>query len=110
MRKLVVVNLLLVFALVCLVPTEVWAQEKVKKDKAIKFDGMIVRQNTEKSTLDVKTKTTERTVVYNETTKWLLNDKPAEMSEFKQGTHVVVHGVMNDQGQVVAEKILLKQQ
>ncbi len=114
MRKNVVIAFLLLFAFVCLVPQDLWAQDTEKKAKeptAIKFDGTIVRHDDAKSTLDVKTKTKERVVIYNETTKWLADDKstkPADKKEFSDGKRVLVHGTMDAKGNVVAEKIALK--
>lgn len=112
MRKTVAVMFLLVFAFVCLVPQDAWAQAAPTKEKeatAIKLDGTIIRQDDAKSTMDVKTKTKERTVIYNETTQWLIAEKPADKKEFTDGKRVLVHGTMDDKGQVIAQKIIMKQ-
>ncbi len=111
MRKTLVVAFLLLFAFVCITPQDLWAQaaeKKAKEPTAIKVDGTIIRHNAEKSTMDVKTKTKERVVVYNETTKWLIADKPADKKEFTDGKRVLVHGMLDDKGNVVAETISLK--
>ena len=122
MSKLSVAVLIAVFATVGLAaqatpqPTpKTTAKTTPKADaaKETRLEGVIVRQSKDDSTFTVHKRWTnneERTVVFNSATKWTKMNKPAEMSVFKDGQHVVVLGKLDEKGRIVATRIDLRTQ
>ena len=63
--------------------------------KEARWQGHIIRVNKDKSTLSIRggqsnMESTERTIVYDDSTQWTKQGKPAEQSDFKQGSFVIV--------------------
>ena len=75
-----------------------------------RVSGTIARSNKDKSTLIVKEHTSniERTVFYNESTKWTKDKGPADMKEFKDGSRVICLGKLNEKGELTATRIDLQ--
>ncbi len=112
MRKVWVVLLAAVFAAAGLSAQEKAAggqkEKKAAAAKEYRWRGYIVRSNKAKSTLTVKEGNVERTVVYDNSTKWTKQGQPADPSEFKEGSRVTCHGKYDAQGRLIAHRIDLK--
>jgi hypothetical protein len=77
--------------------------------KESRWQGHIVRINKDKSTLSVRGgQGTEREIVYDSSTQWTKQGKPAELSEFKEGSFVIVLGHPGDKGVFHATRIDLR--
>ncbi|HEV8383844.1 MAG TPA: hypothetical protein VGQ11_03155 [Candidatus Acidoferrales bacterium] len=106
MRKIFTILLAIAF-----VAAGLAAQEKAKKEKSAKeyrVSGYIVRTNAAESTLIVKKGNQEKTVIYNSSTSWTQNSKPAEMSLFKDNENVICFGTYDEKGRLVARRIDLR--
>jgi hypothetical protein len=82
--------------------------KKEKTAKEYRISGYIVRTNAAESTIVVKKGNGEKTVVYDSSTKWTQNSKPAEMSLFKENENVIVYGTYDGKGRVMARRIDLR--
>lgn len=83
------------------------------KDKEDKWQGHIVRINKSESTLDVRggqknMDQTEKRIHYDSSTQWTKQGKPAEMSEFKDGSFVIAVGNSDEKGVFHATRIDLR--
>jgi hypothetical protein len=116
MRKLMIPLMGMVVALVVFAipqrastsPTTTAVQTAPKEDRV---SGTIVRINKDKSTLTVQENTSkiERTVFYNESTKWTKGKGVAtDMKEFKDGSRVICLGKLNEKGELTATRIDLQ--
>ena len=81
--------------------------------KEARWQGHIVRVNKDKSTLSIRggqsnMESTERTIVYDDSTQWTKQGKPAEQSDFKQGSFVIVLGHPDEKGVFHATRIDLR--
>ena len=74
-----------------------------------RVSGTIARSNQAKSTLIIKENRSniERTVIYNDSTKWTKSKSPADMKEFKDGSRVVCVGHFNEKKELIATQIEL---
>jgi len=112
------------FALFCmpllgfLMVTQVRAQEagdKTAKAKAeaARWDGTVVRHNSDKSTLDVRKRgsTVEKTIHYDSSTKWTSQEHGSkkfndiDASQVKDGDRVICKGMLDDKGDFHATMI-----
>jgi hypothetical protein len=71
--------------------------DTAKTSKEEKWQGYIVRINQSESSLDVRggqknLDETPRHIQYDSATQWTKEGKPAEQSEFKEGSFVIVLG------------------
>ena len=83
------------------------AQGKSNAPKEDRVDGTI--QMTDKTahtvTVRVRGGNAWREVVYNDTTKVTLRNKPGTVDDLKDGRRVIVLGKVNDKKQIVASRI-----
>ena len=82
-------------------------------EKPGRWQGTIVRFNKDQSSLSVRggqsnMASTERTIVYDDSTKWTKQGKKAEMGDFKEGSFVIVVGKPDDKGVFHASQIDLR--
>jgi Ni/Co efflux regulator RcnB len=83
--------------------------DKGKNASQGRWHGVIARHNDDKSTFDVRKKDFEKTVVYDSSTKWTKGDKPADRSEFKDGSEIIALGSWDEKGRLMANRIDLRQ-
>ncbi|MGZ4816008.1 MAG: hypothetical protein ACXVZV_11405 [Terriglobales bacterium] len=84
-----------------------------KKTKEDRWQGHIVRINQSESTIDVRggqknMDQTEKRIHYDSSTEWTKQGKPADMSEFKDGSFVIALGHNDDKGVFHATRIDLR--
>ncbi len=82
--------------------------------KESRWQGHIVRINKDESSMSVRggqgnMETTERQIFYDSSTQWTKQGKPAEQSEFKDGSFVIVLGHADDKGVFHATRVDLRQ-
>jgi hypothetical protein len=82
-------------------------------EKPGRWQGTIIRFNKDQSSLSVRggqsnMASTERTIVYDDSTKWTKQGKKAEMGDFKEGSFVIVVGKPDDKGVFHASQIDLR--
>jgi len=82
-------------------------------EKEGRWQGTIIRISKDQSTLSVRggqsnMASTERTIAYDDSTKWTKQGKKAEMSDFKEGSFVIVVGKPDDKGVFHASQIDLR--
>jgi hypothetical protein len=115
MRRAMLYVLLVMFALAGYGARATNAQE-MKKATATKgelrWHGSIVRLSKDQSTLDVRKGTVTKTIHYDSSTQWTQTEKgkvkPAEMSEFTEGSDVICLGKAGEKGSFVATRIDLR--
>jgi hypothetical protein len=83
---------------------------KMSSAKAARWHGTIVRSNKDDSTLTVRRQNVERKVHYDGSTKWTRLNKPADMSEFKDGADVICLGNYDEKGELHATRIDLRRE
>ena len=81
--------------------------------KEARWQGHIVRINKDQSSLSVRggqsnMESTERMILYDDSTQWTKQGKPAEQSEFKEGSFVIVLGHPDEKGVFRATRIDLR--
>jgi hypothetical protein len=81
--------------------------------KEAKWQGHIIRINKEESTIDLRgglttRDTDQKKVAYDSSTHWTKLGKPAEQSEFKEGSFIIVLGHVDDKGVLHATRIDLR--
>lgn len=115
MKKLWVTLFAVLFAIVGLA-----AQEKMeKKEKKAKtttastkedrWHGVIVRSSKDQSSLTVRKGNIEKTVVFNDQTKWTNFNKDSDMATVaKDGADVICLGHYDEKGRLVATRIDLR--
>ncbi len=86
------------------------ATSKAKQDR---WQGTIVRINKDQSTITVRggqknVEAFERQIQYDSSTQWTKQGKPAEQSEFKEGSFVIVLGQAGPKGVFHASRIDLR--
>jgi len=114
MRKLLAVLLVIAFTTVGVVAAtqaEKATEKKEKKAAAAQEDrwsGMIQRSSKEAKTLTVRRGNIEKTVVYDDATKWTKDKEAADPNEFKDGSRVICLGKYDDKGRLVATRIDLR--
>jgi hypothetical protein len=93
------------------------AQQEKKPTKSeakeAKWQGNIIRINKEESTIDLRGGLTnndsdEKKIAYDSATRWTKLGKPAEQSEFKEGSFIIVLGHVDDKGVLHASRIDLR--
>lgn len=91
------------------------AQEKQEKKekpaataKQARWHGIIVRINTDASTLDVKRGNAERKIHFDSATQWTKGKEVIEMSQFKEGSDVICLGNFDEKGDFRATRIDLR--
>jgi hypothetical protein len=97
-------------------PTSNSDQEKKEAPadaKEARWQGHIVRINKDESSLSIRggqsnMESTERLIFYDGSTQWTKQGKPAEQSEFKQGSFVIVLGHPDEKGVFHATRIDLR--
>ncbi len=117
MRRLLVVLLAGMLMMAGLASVS-FAQKKAKEPKAAKpaaakefrWDGRIIRFNKDNKTVDVERKSVNRTVIYDDSTKWTERNKPLDGPKLQDGTRVIVLGQLDDKGRVMAKRIDLRTQ
>ena len=88
-------------------------QEKKVAAKELRWQGTIVRVNKSHSSLSVRggqanMESTERQIFYDSSTEWTKQGKPAEQSEFKEGSFVIVLGHADKKGVFHATRVDLR--
>lgn len=108
MRKVLASLLVVLFVVVGLAAQEKAAGEKKKE---VRWHGTIIRSDKEGSTLTVRQRggTIERVVHYTSATVWTKLNKPAEASEFKDGSRVICLGNWDENKKFVATRIDLRE-
>jgi hypothetical protein len=107
--------LTLVFAAL-VTPANAAPQEKDKQSppaKAARWQGTIVRVSKDDSTLSVRggqsnMESTERLIRYDSSTKWTKQGKPAEQSDFQEGSFVIATGHADEKGDFHATHVDLR--
>ena len=114
MRVAAILLTLVVFGTLCVgqTPSASDKQDKKTTAKEARWQGSIVRVN-KNSTLIVRggqgnMESTERTIVYDSSTEWTKQGKPAQQSEFKEGSFVIVLGHADKKGVFHATRIDLR--
>ena len=113
----------LVILVILIVALPVIAQDSMSKDsgadkaasapKEMRWQGTLLRTNKDASTIVVRggMKTNdnfERTIAYDDSTKWTKQGKPADASEFKDGSFVIVTGHSDDKKMLHATRVDLR--
>lgn len=108
MRKVLATLLVVLFAVIALAAQEKAAGEKKKE---VRWHGTIVRSDKEGSTLMVRKRgeSRELTVHYSSETQWTKRNKPADQSEFKDGSRVICLGSYDEKGSFHATRIDLRE-
>jgi hypothetical protein len=83
---------------------------KMAAAKLARWHGLIVRSNKDDSTLTVRRQNVERKVHYDGSTKWTRMNKPAEMTDFKDGADVICLGTYDEKGELHATRIDLRRE
>ena len=115
MRRAMLYVLVAMFALTGYGTRIVIAQDTEKaaapKDE-LRWHGIIVRWSKDQSTLDVRKGSVTKTIHYDSSTQWTQAEggkvKPAEMSEFTEGSDVICLGKAGEKGSFVATRIDLR--
>jgi len=100
-------------------PSNIGQREQAGKEsgkpdgKETRWQGTIVRIDKEKSTMSIRGGQSnmsgmERQVSYDSSTHWTKQGKPAEQSEFKEGSFVIVLGHADEKGNLHASRIDLR--
>jgi hypothetical protein len=81
--------------------------------KEVRWQGHIVRVNKGASSLSIRgglknMESTERQVFYDSSTEWTKQGKPADQSEFKEGSFVIALGQVDDKGVFHATRVDLR--
>ena len=118
--KVAAIFLALVFAAVICAGQEASTAEGKKDKKAAsasstketRWQGHIVNLSKDKSTMTIRGGrgggSFERQVSYDSSTKWTKQGKPADQSEFKEGSFVIVVGKPDEKGNLHADRIDLR--
>jgi hypothetical protein len=114
-RKMMVCLLLAVLAVAGYSVRATIAQEtqpkatKATAPKQLRWHGIIIRWDKDKSVLTVRKGNADRQIHYNSSTKWTLGTKNVDMSEFKEGeSDVICTGTPDEKGQFIADRIDLR--
>jgi hypothetical protein len=98
-------------------PTDDKAQAKTDKKaasaKETKWQGHIVRIDKDKNMMSVRggrggKQQFEREVSFDSSTKWTKQNKPADQSDFKEGSFVIVVGKPDAKGTLHADRVDLR--
>lgn len=112
MKKVSMMALVTVFAVIGFAVRPAAAQEKAGKMKSsataqARWHGTIVRSNKDNSTLTVRRRgqSVEKIIHYDSSTKWTAGKKTIDMSEVKDGDDVICLGKYDDKKEFVATRI-----
>ena len=115
---LVLSSLVLAGAVIAGYPSSSQGSQEEKKPakseaKESKRQGHIIRINKEESTIDVRGGMSNKDsdqikIAYDSSTHWTKLGKPAEQSEFKEGSFIIVLGHIDDKGVLHATRIDLR--
>ena len=88
-------------------------KEATADTKEARWQGHIVRINTDQSSLSVRggqsnMESSEKLIFYDSSTRWTKQGKPAEQNEFKEGAFVIVLGHPDEKGVFHATQIDLR--
>lgn len=83
------------------------AQQKGPTTKQDRVEGTVhmIDKDTKTITVNLRAKTLQRQVVYNEATKFTYRNKSASLDEVKDGRRVICVGQFNDKTQLMATRI-----
>ena len=89
------------------------SEKKASTSKETRWQGHIVRIDKDKSILSIRggrggKQQFERQVSYDSSTKWTKLGKPADESDFKEGSFVIVVGKADDKGMLHADRVDLR--
>jgi len=109
-RLSIAMGLFLMIMLTLFVVTPVDAQQKEGKGTTTKEDRLdgtvhMIDKDTKTVTVRLRGKTTQRQVVYNESTKFTYRNKPGSLDDVKDGRRVICLGKTNDKNQLIATRI-----
>jgi hypothetical protein len=81
--------------------------------KETKLQGTIIHLNKDKATMQIRggaspNATEMRNIVFDTSTEWTKQGKPADQAEFKEGEFVIVLGKIDDKGVLHATRIDLR--
>lgn len=81
--------------------------------KETKLQGTIIHLNKDKATMQIRggaspNATEMRNIVFDTSTEWTKQGKPADQAEFKEGEFVIVLGKIDDKGVLHASRIDLR--
>ena len=119
MKSKVIFFSLILAASLCAAQPQAGGESKPDKkstssaQKESRWQGHIVRINKDESSLSVRggqknMESMERQIMYDSSTEWTKQGKPAEQSEFKEGSFVIVLGQPDDKGVFHARRIDLR--
>ena len=83
------------------------AQEKAAKPKEQRIHGTVRLMDKAANSITVRLQgqQLERQVIYSDSTKFTVRNKPAKLDDLKDRARVIVLGTSNDKGQLVASRI-----
>ncbi|HZQ24467.1 MAG TPA: hypothetical protein VFA89_16885 [Terriglobales bacterium] len=110
MKRSMILITVLLLTVGILAQTDSMAGSKTKEER---WQGHIVRINKDNSTLDVRggrknMDQTDRRIQYDSSTAWTKQGKPADQSEFKDGSFVIVLGQSDSKGVFHATRVDLR--
>jgi hypothetical protein len=119
MKSLIIFFSLILSASLCASQPQAGSESKTDKksasgaQKESRWQGHIVRINKDESSLSVRggqknMESMERQIIYDSSTEWTKQGKPADQSEFKEGSFVIVLGQPDDKGVFHATRIDLR--
>ena len=111
MRKILVILLATLFAVIGFSANSAVAKEKKAKAasaKEYRWSGTVIRASKENSTLTVRKGNVEKVIHYDASTKWTKGTASAEMSEFTDGSRVICMGMYDDKKEFMASRIDLR--
>ena len=113
--RLLAVVLALCFAgmLLEVQPMSAWPGKQATAAKETKWQGTIIHMLKDQSMMDIRGGATANDshmlkVAFDGSTQWTKQSKPAEQSEFKEGSFVIVLGKIDDKGILHASHIDLR--
>ena len=113
--RLLTVVLALCFAgmLLEVQPMSAWPGKQAAVAKETKWQGTIIHMLKDQSMMDIRGGATANDshmlkVAFDGSTQWTKQSKPAEQSEFKEGSFVIVLGKIDDKGILHASHIDLR--
>jgi Ni/Co efflux regulator RcnB len=88
-------------------------ENKETAKKETKWQGHVVRINTEESQMDIRGGVSGRSdevrkVAFDSSTEWTKGGKPGQKDEVKEGSFVIVLGKVDDKGVLHASRIDLR--
>ena len=116
MKSTIICFSLILAACLCAAQTPATGESKQDKktaQKEARWQGHIVRVNKDESSLSVRggqknMESMERQIIYDSSTEWTKQGKPADQSEFKEGAFVIVLGHPDEKGVFHARRIDLR--